>query len=467
MAARIDQKYQLSSKVTPEEVRQVLRRVLSSRHFAHAPKKQKFIQLVCDFYLNGRAGELNEYLIGREVFERDDSYNPAADPIVRVGAHDVRKKLELYYQNEGAEDALRLIIPIGSYEPAFVRTCVDQEPEAVEISPAAESPETPQQDPVSHAAEQTRSDPASAWQWLAVAGGIVLVSALIILAVINHNLRRQLEKVTGGTAAERSQYGAVWEPFLTNNTPTLLILSNPTVHRPMNGADPEVLTKKGIRLTPEQAGVLTSAAGNRLPVRPDQPVQLIPAFNMYTGIGEAIGIYRLSVLLHGAGEKTILRQSRSIGPDELKSYDVILLGSVYANQWSKPLSVRENFVYTSHTTIENLSPLPGEEREYRATFDQATGNLLEDYALITVTPGFSGDTTVMVLAGIYSEGTEAAAEFVTATEHLNELNQRLREAGGEGRPPKYYQALLKVRVENSFPTKVSLLTVRDLKVNGQ
>jgi len=146
---------------------------------------------------------------------------------------------------------------------------------------------------------------------------------------------------------------------------------------------------------------------------------------------------------------------------------VILLGSVYANQWSKPLSVRENFVYTSHTTIENLSPLPGEEREYRATFDQATGNLLEDYALITVTPGFSGDTTVMVLAGIYSEGTEAAAEFVTATEHLNELNQRLREAGGEGRPPKYYQALLKVRVENSFPTKVSLLTVRDLKVNGQ
>ncbi|HWQ33514.1 MAG TPA: hypothetical protein VNQ79_11725 [Blastocatellia bacterium] len=470
MVARIDySRQELQTPVSPEEVRQVLGRVLSSRHFVHAPKKQKFIQLICDFYLNGRAGELNEYLIGREVFERDDSYNPAADPIVRVGAHDVRKKLELYYQNEGAEDAIRLIIPVGSYEPAFVRTCLHQEPEAVEPGPAVESPETLQPEPVSPAAEQKKSDPASdrKWRWLAVAGLFILTLAIVILAVINLSLRRQLEQAAGASAAEHSRYGVVWEPFLTNNRPTLLILSNPTVHRPVNGADPEVLTRKGIRLTPEQVGVLTSAAGNRLPFRQDQPVQLIPAFNMYTGIGEAIGIYRLSGLLHGAGEKTILRQSRSIGPDDLKSYDVILLGSVYSNQWSKPLSVRENFVYTSRATIENLGPLPGEEREYRAVFDQATGNLLEDYALITVTPGFSGDTTVMVLAGIYSEGTEAAAEFVTATEYLNELNQRLRQAGGQAGTPKYYQALLKVRVENSFPTRVSLLTVRELKVSGQ
>ncbi|MFN7947542.1 MAG: hypothetical protein U0Z53_19490 [Blastocatellia bacterium] len=448
---------------------QVLERILRSRHFVHAPKKQKFIQLICDFYLNGRAGELNEYLIGREVFERDDRYNPAADPIVRVGAHDVRKKLELYYQNEGAQDAIRLIIPVGSYEPTFVRTCVHENPEAIEVVPGGENHEVLSPDPVSPATEQSGSDPVSErrWLWLALAGSAVLLLSVIILAVNNRSLRQQLDQSAARLAAERSQYGAVWEPFLKNNTPTMLILSNPTVHRPVNGADPEVLTKKGIRLSPEQAGVLTSAAGNRLPFRADQPVQLIPAFDMYTGIGEAIGIYRLSGLLHQAGERTILRQSRSIGPDDLKSYDVILLGSVYANQWSKPLSVRENFVYTSRTTIENLNPLPGEEREYRAVFNQTTGSLLEDYALITVTPGFSGDTTVMVLAGIYSEGTEAAAEFVTATEHLNELNQRLRQTGEHSGTPRYYQALLKVRVENSFPTKASLLTVRELKANGQ
>src|SRR5262245_20738275 len=104
-----------------EEMRRALDRVLNSKHFVHAPMKQKFLRLACDFHLSGRGGELNEYLIGREVFDRDDSYNPATDPIVRVGAHSVREKLALYYQREGADDAIRIEIPVGSYEPAFIR----------------------------------------------------------------------------------------------------------------------------------------------------------------------------------------------------------------------------------------------------------------------------------------------------------------------------------------------------------
>src|SRR5574341_1141652 len=109
------------AQATQEEIRQALDRVLNSKHFANAPMKQKFLRLTCDFHLNGRGGDLNEYLIGREVFDRDDSYNPATDPIVRVGAHGVREKLELYYQKEGANDEIRINIPIGSYEPSFVR----------------------------------------------------------------------------------------------------------------------------------------------------------------------------------------------------------------------------------------------------------------------------------------------------------------------------------------------------------
>jgi len=107
---------------TQEEMLQALDRVLNSKHFVHAPMKQKFLRLTCDFHLSGRGPELNEYLIGREVFCRDDSYNPATDPIVRVGAHGVREKLALYYQKEGAKDEVRIEIPIGSYEPSFIKS---------------------------------------------------------------------------------------------------------------------------------------------------------------------------------------------------------------------------------------------------------------------------------------------------------------------------------------------------------
>src|SRR5215813_8303268 len=105
--------------VSADDVRVVMDRILNSRYFSQAPMKRKFVQLVCDYYLQNRASELSEYLIGREVYERNERYSPAEDPVVRVAAHDVRKRLEQYYQNEGKEDSVRLEIPLGSYEPVF------------------------------------------------------------------------------------------------------------------------------------------------------------------------------------------------------------------------------------------------------------------------------------------------------------------------------------------------------------
>ena len=449
-------------------MKRALNRVLTSKHFVHAPMKQKFLRLTCDFHLNGRGAELNEYLIGREVFDRDDSYNPATDPIVRVGAHGVREKLALYYQREGADDEIQIEIPVGSYEPVFIIKAGQALPaEAAMVLSAGVDVgrQLPAEIDVEPATRDDKPRGAGKKTWAPMQIAVVALStAVIVLLIIVLGQRgKVVESQALAVARNRDSHGAVWEPFLKSSEPTLLILSNPTVHRAVTGADPDMATRRAITLTAEQATILTNASGGRLPLKQDKPLQLIPAFNMYTGIGEAIGIYRLSSLLQAAGEQTLLKQSRSIGPEDLRDYDIILLGSVYSNQWSKPLSMKENFVYTTRATIENLAPAQGEQSEYKAAFDERTGSLIEDYALITVTPGVTGQRTVMVLAGIYSEGTEAAADFVTNASYLNELNQRLRQLRQQSTPTRYYQALLKVRVENSFPTKVSLLTVRELQ----
>src|SRR5262250_308046 len=124
-----------SAPPTAEEVRQLLERILRSRQFSNAPKKQKFLQLICEAYLDGRTGELSEYSIGYEVFDRNETYDPALDSIVRVGAHEVRKKLERYYKSEGKNDDILLEIPAGSYIPIFTK--LKQAPEATESIKAA------------------------------------------------------------------------------------------------------------------------------------------------------------------------------------------------------------------------------------------------------------------------------------------------------------------------------------------
>ncbi|HYX40113.1 MAG TPA: hypothetical protein VE821_00375, partial [Pyrinomonadaceae bacterium] len=85
------------------------------------------------------------------------------------------------------------------------------------------------------------------------------------------------------------------------------------------------------------------------------------------------------------------------------------------------------------------------------------------YALITVKPNISETNEVMMLAGVYSQGTEAAAEFVTNKSYLNQLNQRLQQLKPTGSAPRHYQALLKVSVENGIPTTISILALHELR----
>jgi serine/threonine-protein kinase len=69
--------------------------------------------------LAGRQHRLKEYLIGMEVFNRLEAFDPRVDSIVRVEARRLRAKLEEYYITEGREDELRIELRKGSYVPLF------------------------------------------------------------------------------------------------------------------------------------------------------------------------------------------------------------------------------------------------------------------------------------------------------------------------------------------------------------
>ena len=425
----------------------MLQRILCSRQFSNAPKKQKFLQLICEAYLGGRASELSEYSIGYQVFDRSETYDPALDSIVRVGAHEVRKKLERYYKSEGKNDDILLEIPAGSYIPIFTR--LKQAPEATESANLALS--TP---PLSgHIAGKT-------WIMLLGLALAFLIIAVVMLALSNRQLRRQTKE--GARPKEfAAVYGPVWEPFLKDESPTLLVLSNPPVYRFWNPADYKSLSNISINLTPAETAALEERLGRERYVLKHNPLsRLVLSYDEYTGVGEAVGLYRLTTLFKGLGKDAMLKQSRTVSAEDLKNHNVILLGSVWVNEWSGKNLIKEDFGSGASATIVNYNPLPGEEREYGAKFDEETGRLIEDYGLITIKPNISEKNTIMVLAGTHSEGTEAAAEYLTSEDHLGRLNQQLLSLK---RPsPRYFQVLLKVKVDNGIPTIISIVTVHEL-----
>ena len=96
------------------EKREELRRILESKHFAGSPRKSKFLEFVSEQAFLGNGDKLNEYLIGVEVYDRGAEFNSQKDPIVRVQAHEIRRLLKKYYEDEGKESLMRLELPPGA-----------------------------------------------------------------------------------------------------------------------------------------------------------------------------------------------------------------------------------------------------------------------------------------------------------------------------------------------------------------
>lgn len=100
-------------------VRAQLQRMLMSRVFLHSERLRRFLTHCVEAALAGRIEDVKEYTIGVAVFDRPVHYSPAEDPIVRVEARRLRKKIDEYYVVHGASDPVLIQLPKGGYLPVF------------------------------------------------------------------------------------------------------------------------------------------------------------------------------------------------------------------------------------------------------------------------------------------------------------------------------------------------------------
>jgi hypothetical protein len=432
----------------PEEKLEQMNRVLGSRVFQESELLMTLLEYLAHKSIADPAGQVKEYTIALEVFGRDAEFDPRTNSVVRVQAKNLRTKLRTYYETEGKSDTILIDVPKGHYKVVFSYIRPEEGSPPVTPSPEAE--------PLPH---DRRADSS---RTVLIATIIILSVTVSLLALSNVSLRRQTQAATSHDV--ETDHEVVWSPFLRENASTLLVLSNPPLFRFLNNSDSKVVSREAVEIPPAQAKVLADVLKNKLVMKQGRAPRLVLSTSNYTGIGEAIGLYHLTDLFRSAGKGLTLKQSRTVSPEDLKNRNVILLGSTWVNDWVEKLPVKEDFTYSVNASIENNNPLPGEEREYKPRYDERTGEVEEDYALITVKPGVTDEHRLMVLAGILSEGTQAAAEYVTRKEYVAELSRRLQQMSDEDGPPKYYQVLLKVAVENGIPTTVSVLAIHSLRV---
>jgi hypothetical protein len=308
---------------TTEKLEQ-LEKVLRSETLAGSESLRILLQYLVLKTIGDQAIHLKEYIIATEVFGRSGDFDARTDSVVRVQAKRLRTKLQEYYQTEGKSDKVLIDVPKGHYNVAFSYLRNNHAVDLVRDTETEISEAPPGPSP--------KIDIDRIWKMALILTVIMLAIAVVVLTFSNRDLRKQSQ---GSVMVDGEvDSGAVWKPFLSTGAPTMLVLSNPAVYRFSNAADPDVLLKRSVELTPEEAGWLAEALKGRFVMRQNRIPRLILAPADYTGVGEAIGLQRIADLLRSAGKSIALKQSRTVSDEDMKSHNFISLGSVCANDWS-------------------------------------------------------------------------------------------------------------------------------------
>jgi TolB-like protein/Tfp pilus assembly protein PilF len=164
-----------STVVSAQTVQGALDRILASDVFRNARRPSQFLRFIVESALADKEKRIKEYLIGVEVFERPADYDPKSDPVVRIEAGRLRKKLSEYYAGSGANDPIIVELPKGGYIPTFRARPYAQPAISESEHLAFAKPRPVPLDPV----------PSSPWLRLIALCG-VLALAVLVLYYVRH-----------------------------------------------------------------------------------------------------------------------------------------------------------------------------------------------------------------------------------------------------------------------------------------
>jgi len=389
---------QLSAAGSEGARRELVRRIVHSPTFARSERLGTLLTYICDMAFKGREAEINEQKIGQAVFGRAQDYDSAVDGIVRSQASRLRQRLELYFQQEGADEPVRIVIPRGGYVPVFESQTAFSPSQSVG-NPTASIPEICS----SIVAPIPNIHPVDPFHRRWLPWGLSLRLGLMLLALWFHDHRQP-------SLPAAIQTHPFWSHLFTKNEPVLLVApdSGLVLYHGMSGK--EIDLKEYL-----EGGYRSESNGLPLtnPTAPKQDWLLDLANRRYTSIVDLNAILSLRDRARTLGSDVSVRYARDLRPNDFKKGTVVLLGAYTANPWVELFENNMNFVlkddYTQYMWVLNRNPRKGEPARWVSNRSDPQRRV---YGVVAYVPNLAGDSDALLLEGTGMSGTEAVADFL-------------------------------------------------------
>ena len=355
-----------STAADMEAMRQQVGRVLSSSSFRNSKRFPAFLRYTVEHALTS-SEPLKERTIGHEVFGRDPAYDTAQDPIVRMTAAEVRKRLTQYYLLPEHRQELLISYQPGSYVPEFSQR--------IEAEVAESAPTTAVASPSPFRSRLPTKRSAA----LALAAGGLALAA--VLAVMNNR----------GTAVPDA-VARFWAPILESSSPVLICIGDPASARQPGSASPTAVPH------PNDLTIEEFLRSNSV---------------RYT---DSVTLALLAGELRTRSKPFHIRRPAATELKDLREGPVVLIGG-FNNPWTLRLSEGQRFTLASDNKGSFISDRdrPDDRRWQPDVTGRLLKNLQETYGLITRVKDPATGHSVLTVAGLVL-GTSAAAECLIDAE---------------------------------------------------
>ena len=364
------------------EVREQLARLLDSSVFRSSRRYPGLLQFIVERTLDGQTEQLKERTLGVQVFGRRADYDTNQDPIVRVSAAEIRKRIAQYYHEPGRETELRIDLPLGSYLPEF------------HLAAAA---------PVRTRSAGPSRTLAKKWWWLAIAA---CLSAAALSWV--------------GTAP----LDQFWQPLIQPNSPVALCVARSAIES-------------------GHSGDTVNPASH--PLNVDWP--------------DVVTLARLTGLFQAKGLRYEIRREDQTSFNDLRRGPAILIGG-FNNSWTLRLMNQGRFSLQregARCWIKDQQN-PADKRwsiDLAHADERGVPILAQDFAIVSRVANPKTGNMLVLVAGLWGYGTQAAGEFLTNGRFLEALAAQAPAGWGK----KNMQVIIGTEVIDRTPGPPRILSV--------
>ena len=368
-------------------VHEELSAILASPHFSSSKRYPAFLRYVVEKCLNGQSDQLKERTLGVEVFGRPPDYDTNAEPVVRITAAEVRKRIAQYYHEAAKESEIQIGLPLGSYTPEFrtKHTLLRSTPNRG-LEPLVENVdliEPPIRSDAAGSIEQPGTRLSRALpQWLLrrpLAWSIGLVLVLMSLGayfVYNASLSNREEQL--------------WAPLVQTKDPVLIVI----------GSGKLWLT------TPESPQ--TSLTDH-----------MIGPYH-HVSVPDTVAVSRLANVLQKYNRNYFIKEVSSTSLADLHERTVILVGALN-NAWTLRLTDPLRFRFVSGKVARIEDTKNPQDSAWNVDYSKPYPSLSVDYGIVARYHDTYTNGNVLIVAGIGPYGTEAASEFVSSPQYLSQV----------------------------------------------